>query len=106
MTIHSTARRRTPAKVSGRVPIGLPLVGVLAGAVALAGCSAIGAQGQDEPGTVVLVTHDSFALPEELIAQFEADTGLTLVQRAPGVAWPRSGRGAASGQTRWLTGLP
>ncbi|MBC7291721.1 MAG: thiamine ABC transporter substrate-binding protein [Actinotalea sp.] len=35
-------------------------------------------------GTVVLVTHDSFALSEELIARFEADTGLTLEQRAPG----------------------
>lgn len=59
-------------------------------ALALAGCSAIGADDDAAPtddgggGTVVLVTHDSFALSEELVAAFEADTGLTLEQRAPG----------------------
>lgn len=63
---------------------------VAVAALALAGCSAIGADDDDAPadegggGTVVLVTHDSFALSEELIAAFEADTGLTLEQRAPG----------------------
>ena len=31
-----------------------------------------------DTGTVTLVTHDSFALPEELVAQFEADTGYQL----------------------------
>ena len=71
-----TARRTAPA-----------LVGVAA--LALAGCSAIGADDEAPAeegggGTVVLVTHDSFALSEELIAAFEADTGLTLEQRAPG----------------------
>lgn len=65
-------------------------------ALALTGCSLVGT---DEPGstgtdgsdgtgatggTVVLVTHDSFALSEDLIAAFEAETGLTLEQRAPG----------------------
>lgn len=59
---------------------------------ALTACSVL-ADGpdEDEPdgnaplgGTVVLVTHDSFALPEDLIAEFEADTGLTLETRAPG----------------------
>lgn len=63
---------------------------VAVAALALAGCSAIGADDDAAPtddgggGTVVLVTHDSFALSEELIAAFEADTGLTLEQRAPG----------------------
>lgn len=63
--------------------------------LALAGCSVIGddpggstGDGGDDgaatPGTVVLVTHDSFAISDELIAAFEADTGLTLEQRAPG----------------------
>lgn len=35
-------------------------------------------------GTVVLVTHDSFALPDELVAAFEEETGYTLETRAPG----------------------
>ena len=61
-------------------------VGVLS-AAALAACSAIEAPAdlpQSGGGTVVLVTHDSFALPEELIAEFEASTGLNLETRAPG----------------------
>src|SRR5690606_35118166 len=35
---------------------------------------------------VVLVTHESFTLPDELVAQFEADTGLDLVIQASGDA--------------------
>jgi thiamine transport system substrate-binding protein len=31
-----------------------------------------------DPGSVVLVTHDSFNLPEELVAQFEAESGYDL----------------------------
>jgi len=65
-----------------------------AGGLALAGCSAVGTgdatsaspSGAAAGGTVTLVTHDSFALSEELITQFEADTGLTLEQVAPGDA--------------------
>ena len=52
----------------------------------LAGCSAVGTDTTTDADTVVLITHDSFALPDELIAAFEADTGLTLVTRAPGDA--------------------
>ncbi|NYG53843.1 thiamine ABC transporter substrate-binding protein [Nocardioides perillae] len=37
-------------------------------------------------GEVVLVTHESFALPEELVADFEAESGLQLTQRASGDA--------------------
>ncbi|WP_372593930.1 thiamine ABC transporter substrate binding subunit [Actinotalea sp.] len=76
----------------------IALLGV--GGLALAGCSAVGAgdeatgtstsasgeQTSTAGGTVRLITHDSFALSEELIAQFEADTGLTLEQVAPGDA--------------------
>ena len=60
---------------------------------AAAGCSAIGADPgrpsgdtppEDGGGTVVLITHNSWVIGEELVAQFEADTGLTLEQRAPG----------------------
>ncbi len=62
-----------------------------AAGLALAGCSVIGtgddAGGTDAGGgTVVLLTHDSFALSEDLVTQFEQDTGLTLEQRAPGDA--------------------
>lgn len=57
----------------------------LAALTVLAGCSAVGTGGGAD-GTVVLVTHDSFALPEDLVAAFEADTGLTLETRAPGDA--------------------
>ena len=68
---------------------GRAAVAVVAG-LSRAGCSAIGEQGAAPPGpegstgTVVLVTHDSFALGADLVAAFEAETGLTLEQRAPG----------------------
>lgn len=62
--------------------------------LALAGCSAIGADdGSDgatgdatgaSGGTVTLVTHDSFALSDGILAQFEEETGLTVKQVAPG----------------------
>ncbi|MEI5675942.1 MULTISPECIES: thiamine ABC transporter substrate-binding protein [unclassified Nocardioides] len=62
------------------------------GSLLLASCSLGG--GDDEasggdgatPTEVVLVTHESFALPEELTEAFEADTGLTLTVRAAGDA--------------------
>jgi thiamine transport system substrate-binding protein len=60
---------------------------------AMAACSVIG--GSDEPKAnettgqikdVVLVTHDSFALPKGLIRKFEKDTGYHLVVRQNGDA--------------------
>ncbi len=43
--------------------------------------------GSDDPGgTVVLVTHDSFAVSKELLAEFEESTGLTVETRASGDA--------------------
>jgi thiamine transport system substrate-binding protein len=66
-------------------------------AISVAGCS-LTSSGQDsdrgtEPtgrtqtgGTVVLATHESFALPKKLIRQFEAETGYTLEVRAAGDA--------------------
>ena len=63
----------------------------LAAVSALGACSLVGtedgapgASATAGGGTVVLVTHDSFALPDELVAAFEADTGYTLETRAPG----------------------
>ncbi|MFK5635307.1 thiamine ABC transporter substrate binding subunit [Ornithinimicrobium sp. LYQ103] len=40
--------------------------------------SAMAAPAPTTPVEVVLVTHDSFTVPEELVAQFEADTGFQL----------------------------
>jgi len=61
--------------------------------LATTACSAIG-EGDSSPEAdshgkiteVVLVTHDSFALPKKLVRQFEADTGYRLVVRASGDA--------------------
>ncbi len=73
---------------------GLATVAVLA-LLPLAACSAIGADdaggaapgsgdGDGDGGTVVLVTHDSFALSDDVVAAFEEESGLTLELRAPG----------------------
>ena len=60
------------------------------GALVLTACSAIGgdSSGSEEPASdrVVLVTHDSFALPKEVERRFEQDSGLDLVVRASGDA--------------------
>ncbi len=54
-------------------------------------CSAVGSSGSDSTGTpaadeVVLVTHESFALPDEVVADFEQESGFKLVTRAAGDA--------------------
>ncbi len=69
---------------------------VLPLALASAGCSLIGTgDGQSAspdpapgsaPGTVVLVTHESFALPQRVLRQFEEESGLDLEVRAAGDA--------------------
>jgi thiamine transport system substrate-binding protein len=69
---------------------------VLALMLPLAACSFVGTEddssGGDptdaagKPTEVVLVTHDSFALPKKLIKQFEADSGYTLKIRPSGDA--------------------
>jgi thiamine transport system substrate-binding protein len=59
------------------------------GLVAAAGCSTIGeSSGDDEPASdrVVLVTHESFKLPEALLNDFEEQTGYHLVVRGSGDA--------------------
>jgi len=72
------------------------VLGALAavGALALAGCAgssdaAPGASGGSTDGataggTVTLVTHDSFHLSDGLLAAFEASSGITVKQVAPG----------------------
>lgn len=62
---------------------------VTAVGLALAGCSMAGAGDTESapsgaPETVVLVTHDSFAVDPDLLAEFEASSGLTVKQVAPG----------------------
>jgi thiamine transport system substrate-binding protein len=77
-----------------------PLLGLVAAIVAsttlLSGCTLLAAdddpdqvtdaQRDDGTGRVVLVTHDSYALPKRLVADFEAESGIDLVQRASGDA--------------------
>ncbi|GAA4362544.1 thiamine ABC transporter substrate-binding protein [Nocardioides caricicola] len=66
---------------------------MLALALAATACSTVGeSSGSEEPGDgatpteVVLVTHESFALPKKLVRQFEEQTGYDLVVRASGDA--------------------
>ncbi len=68
------------------------LMTALMGAALLAtsACSAV-SSGSDStasdgqvPDEVVLVTHESFALPDELVARFEEESGFELVTRAAG----------------------
>ncbi|MCG2799528.1 MAG: thiamine ABC transporter substrate-binding protein [Cellulomonas sp.] len=53
-----------------------------AGVVGLSGCSAVGSSASSgsssSDGTVTLVTHDSFVLPDDVLADFTAQTGLTV----------------------------
>ena len=65
------------------------------GATALvtAGCTTVGSTGSEtddphvaERGTVVLLTHDSFAVDKKLLADFEAESGYDVETRAPGDA--------------------
>jgi len=56
-------------------------VAVAATALLASGCSLIGSESDGERAgdrTVTLVTHESFNLPEELVAQFEEDSGYEL----------------------------
>lgn len=69
----------------------VPTVTAAFAVAALAGCSLIGGDGEASSassdasrGVVRVVTHDSFSLPDELIADFEAATGYTVELSAPG----------------------
>jgi len=81
------ARRRAPRRTT---TAGLAAV---TGVLALTACSVTGggsgsadpsAGGTADAGTVTLVTHDSFHVSDELLAQFEEESGLTVQQVAPG----------------------
>ena len=65
----------------------LPLLVIAA--LGLAGCSvADQAQNTDDDaaGSVTIMTHDSFNVPEELVTAFEEDTGYTVTTTSPGDA--------------------
>ena len=79
-------------------PVRAALTATIA-ALALGGCSLMGGSEPSSPqtsavddggttggGTVVLATHESFALPKKLIRRFEEETGYTLEVRAAGDA--------------------
>lgn len=55
--------------------------GVLLTVFALAGCA-----GEPDPTTVTVVTHDSFSIPDDVVASFEQESGLTVEFVAPGDA--------------------
>lgn len=60
---------------------GLAVVGAMAG---LTACSLVGNDTTESAKDVVLVTHDSFVLPKQLVAQFDQQSGYHLVVHAAG----------------------
>lgn len=66
----------------------LVLGAALTTALTLSSCSLIDSGGDSSGGsgedTVVLVTHDSFSLPDEVVAEFEEDSGYDLQVRQVG----------------------
>ncbi|HEX8780049.1 MAG TPA: thiamine ABC transporter substrate-binding protein [Nocardioides sp.] len=79
---------------SARIRLASPLLGL---ALVAAGCSTMAggeetaepapsAEGATGSGQVVLLTHESFALPKKLVRQFERQSGYDLVPRATGDA--------------------
>ncbi len=102
------ALHRNHYHVTPRAPRRLMAIASVVGALSLAGCSLIGSDSSDPAGgaesaddatssdggaatgaasgEVVLITHDSFSLPDEVIAEFTAQTGYTLRQQPSGDA--------------------
>ncbi len=71
MTIHRARRALVPALVA---------------TLALGACSATGDLGGEGDDVLRVVTHDSFAVSEELLADFEERTGYTIEHITPGDA--------------------
>ncbi len=73
-------------------PTGALVAAVLLGTAVTSGCSLIGGGetadggGAVDSDRVVLVTHESFVLPESLTRRFEEESGLTLLVRPSGDA--------------------
>jgi thiamine transport system substrate-binding protein len=84
-----TTSNLRPTRLSRRALAGLSALGL---ALGLAACSP-GASGQGgettgsaEPQTLTVITHDSFYLPDDLVAEFESGSGYDVVFIAPGNA--------------------
>ncbi|WP_134741135.1 thiamine ABC transporter substrate-binding protein [Nocardioides sp. 503] len=79
---------------AARIPLGLAALALVATSCSLVGSGdddegrdAGGSSGSPQAGgTVVLVTHESFALPDEVVAAFEEESGYQLEVRASGDA--------------------
>lgn len=84
---HGPARRRIRVTLTG-----------LALTATLSACSLVGGEGDDgsdtadAPSRVVVLTHGSFSLPDELVEQFESESGYDLVVRSSGDAGQLSTR--------------
>ncbi len=62
---------------------------VVAAALGLAGCSVADQAANpddDAAGAITIMTHDSFNVPEELVAAFEEESGYTVTTTSPGDA--------------------
>ena len=78
MTMH--VRTRSTRLLASGLTLGLATL-------ALTGCSVAGGDdGSDGTDKVVLVTHESFSLPDEVVEKFESESGYDLVVRAAGDA--------------------
>jgi thiamine transport system substrate-binding protein len=80
------------APAIGSPPMKSFLVSIVALTLPLAACSVVGEKADDanrdggSGGTVVLVTHESFKLPKQLVRQFEEESGYDLETHAAGDA--------------------
>jgi thiamine transport system substrate-binding protein len=79
---------------AARIPLGLAALALAATSCSLVGSDddkgrdarSSGSGSPEAGGEVVLVTHESFALPDEVVAAFEEQSGYDLVVRAAGDA--------------------
>lgn len=81
------ARRRRSAPLLAALSVaGLALTGCSTTSGESGSSSTAAGSSAAEAKTVTIMTHDSFALPDELIAKFEKESGYTLTTTAPGDA--------------------
>jgi thiamine transport system substrate-binding protein len=78
--VATTTATMTAARVAAIAGTAIAATSLVA--IALTGCSSPAAQ----PTAVTVVTHDSFAVPDDVLAAFEASSGLTVTFVEPGDA--------------------